>query len=250
MHTTAGSWGRIQATLFSHLEQCLAEPLTDMQHQLAAILEVVRVEEAGDAPQWRGRPPCDRGALARASVAKAFYNLPTTRVLVELLRSQPNLRQLCGFPRPGPGPSLATFSRAFTDFATAGLADEVHQALVAQHLGDELFGHIAREGIAIEGREKPHRAPPSKPREPPFPLTRLERQREQSPEAALAELAQGCGIGCKRDSHGHPHYWIGSKAQLDVTDDMLPISMLTTSEQVHDRQVAIPLAQLSAKRHV
>jgi Transposase DDE domain/Transposase domain (DUF772) len=261
MHTIAGFWGRIQATLFSHLEQCLPEPITPKQRQLVAIFEIVRVEEALPPPARRGRPQCDRGAVARAFLAKAYYNLPTTELLVESLRAEPNLRRLCGFEHRNQVPSAATFSRAFAEFAHSGLADRVHQALIRQHVSGELIGHISRDSTEIEARERPQPVPPPTPRAPrrrgrpprgqaapPWPPTRLQRQLEQTPEAACAELAQGCGVGCKLDSQGHPHYWIGYKAHLDVTDDMLPISMLTTSARVHDSQVAIPLARLTSQR--
>jgi K+-transporting ATPase c subunit len=35
---------------------------------------------------------------------------------------------------------------------------------------------------------------------------------------------------------------------LDVNDDGLPISVVTTSASLHDSQVAIPLAKLTAQR--
>jgi len=259
--TIASMWGRVQARLFPMLEACLDEPATSKLRQLIGILEVVRIEEFVGLPLGgRGRPQCDRKALARAFVAKAVYNLPTTELLVELLRGQPNLRQVCGFPRRQDVPSAATFSRAFAEFATCGLADRVHETLLAQHLSGVQFENIARDSTEIVAREKPQPATPPEPKiprprgrrpqgaPPPEPRKRLERQVQQTPAQALAELPRGCTRGCKRDSHGHAHYWIGYKAHLDVTDTMLPISLVTTSAHVHDSQVAIPLARLSAQR--
>lgn len=52
-------------------------------------------------------------------------------------------------------PSESSFSRAFDEFAEARLAERVHEALVKGHLGDELIGHISRDGTAIEARERP-----------------------------------------------------------------------------------------------
>ena len=49
-----------------------------------AVLELVRVE----APYFRGqagRPEEDRAALARAFIAKAVFDVPTTRGLIERL---------------------------------------------------------------------------------------------------------------------------------------------------------------------
>ena len=42
---------------------------------------------------WRGRPLKDRGALARAFLAKAVLDVPTTRALVERLRTDPRRLQ-------------------------------------------------------------------------------------------------------------------------------------------------------------
>jgi len=105
--------------------ECLSEPLTGKQKQLVTILEVVRIEEHVPSPyaQTLGRPECDRRFLARAFVAKAVYDLPTTELLIEMLRLQPNLHRLCGWERLGQVPSAATFSRAFGEFAKCRLGD-------------------------------------------------------------------------------------------------------------------------------
>ena len=78
-------WQSIQKALFPHLEQELG-PLTAKQQQLAQTLEVIRIEQ-WLPPQFRapGRPPSDRAALGRAFVAKAVYDMPTTRVLLDRL---------------------------------------------------------------------------------------------------------------------------------------------------------------------
>ncbi len=82
------------------------------------VLEVSQVERyipyVGQRP---GRPPEDRCAIARAFVAKAVYNLPTTEVLLDQLKSDIRLRRLCGWERQQEIPSRATFSRTFTKFA-------------------------------------------------------------------------------------------------------------------------------------
>ena len=75
-------WQSIQHALCPQLEQVLG-PLTAKQQQLVQTLEVIRVER--QIPQHfraPGRPPKDRAALARAFVAKAVYDMPTTRVLL------------------------------------------------------------------------------------------------------------------------------------------------------------------------
>ena len=65
-----------------------------------------------------GRPPCERAVLARAFIAKAVFNIPTTSLLIEMLSADKTLRRLCGWQRAGEVPSEADrFSRAFAEFA-------------------------------------------------------------------------------------------------------------------------------------
>ena len=55
-------------------------------------------------------------------------------------------------------------------------------------------------------------------------------------------------MGCKRNSQGHQGSWTGDKLHLDTVDGDIPVSAVLTSANVHDRQVAIPLAQRPARR--
>ena len=90
-------WNRIQGSLFPFLEEEL-DPLTEKQQQLIAILELVRIEEfLPEYFQREGRPQKDRSAIARSFIAKMIYNLDTTRVLLERLDSDKNLRRICGW---------------------------------------------------------------------------------------------------------------------------------------------------------
>lgn len=263
MHKVAQIWGQIQACLFSYLEQCFDEPLTDKQRQLVAVLEVVRIEEhvPPGSVQWMGRKRKDRRALARAFVAKAVYNLPTTEALIESLRDSKNLRRLCGWEPLDRVPSAATFSRAFDEFAQSKLCERVHEALVKEHVSERLVGHICRDSTEIVAREKPAKKPPKAPkvkRRVGRPkkgeevgqnrTTRLPRQVTQSAEEALAELPTACDVGAKLNSKGHLHHWVGYKTHMDVNDPGLPISVVTTSASLHDSQVAIPLEKQTAQR--
>jgi len=74
-----------------------------------------------------GRPLEDRHALARAFVAKAVLNLPTTTSLIERLAVDATL---CGWERASQVPSESTFSRAFAEFAASALPGRVHEALI------------------------------------------------------------------------------------------------------------------------
>ena len=83
---------------------------------------------------------------------------------------------------------------------------------------------------------------------PEAPPKRLELQPHRSLAENLADLPQPCDIGCKKNSKGHTEHWIGYKLHLDVMDGDIPVSAILTSASVHDSQVAIPLAQMSAPR--
>jgi len=262
----AALWQRIQVCLLPGLEECLQEPLTERLRQLVSILEVVRIEEAAvckaAAPPSLGRPRQDRRFLARAFVAKAVYNLPCTDLLIEMLTLQPSLRRICGWERRCQIPSAATFSRAFAEFAEAGLGDAVHAALVQTHVGEQVVMHISRDATEIDAREKPakklkEQKPPHKRGRPkkgqlpaPKEPTRLEKQLTQSVEEALAALPYRCDVGTKTDAKGHKHSWIGWKSPIDWADGGLPLNVLTTSASLHDSQVAIPLARQTAQRVV
>ena len=42
--------------------------------------------------------------------------------------------------------------------------------------------------------------------------------------------------------------WVGYKLHIDVADGQIPVSCILTSASLHDSQVAIPLATMSAER--
>ena len=59
-----------------------------------------------------GCPPKSRLALCQAFIAKAVWDFPTTRDLIDAIRHRPALRRLCGWETLGAVPSEATFSRS------------------------------------------------------------------------------------------------------------------------------------------
>jgi len=259
-------------TLFQHelvplTEASLGARLTPKLEQLLRIGEMVQIERFVPAGRGGvGRPARERAALTRAFVAKAVFGLPTTVALIERLHVDGCLRRLCCFDgrRKLPGAWLFSHSRAFAELAEQGLASEAHAALVKAQLGDQLIGHIARDATEIQAREKPVAAkspvvapPPRKrgrPRQgeirPPV-LTRIQRQMQgMSVSAMLADLPRACDVGSKTNSKGFKSSWIGYKLHLDVADGQIPISAVVTSASVHDSQVAIPLATLTAARVV
>ena len=128
--TLSQTWLGIQGSLFP----CLAEelgPLTQKQQDLVATLEQVRIEELIPSGRgFRGRPADDRAAVARAFVAKAVYQMPTTRALLDRLATDISLRRICGWERKRDVPDEWTFSRAFAEFSASRLPERVHAALV------------------------------------------------------------------------------------------------------------------------
>jgi len=255
-------WNRFQASLFPWLQEELGE-LTGKQQQLIEVLEIAQIEThlpyVGQVP---GRPPEDRCAIARAFVAKAVYNLPTTEMLLDQLKSDITLRRICGWEKKQDIPSRATFSRAFAEFAESQLAERVHAAIIDTHLGNQLIGHISRDSTAITSREKPEKkavkaeaTPPKKRGRPKKGEERIKeptRLEKQSAGMSLTEmkddLPTACNVGTKRNSKGYKTSWIGYKLHIDAADGGIPVSCLLTSASLHDSQAAIPLAELSNQR--
>jgi len=200
-----------------------------------------------------------------AFAAKAIFNLPTTRDLIGRLKADQALRQLCGWHTRQALPHESKFSRAFAQFASTELPQQLHQAVVAATQGNRLIGHIARDSTAIPAREhvpesvmeRKRRAQAAKPKRKKGSFrkakaaergTRIQRQRHQKLPAMLAALPTHCDIGAKKNSQGHENYWRGYKLHLDVADGQIPVSAILTSASVHDSQVAIPLMTMTAGR--
>jgi hypothetical protein len=78
--------------------------------------------------------------------------------------------------------------------------------------------------------------------------SRLHRQRNQNLAQMLKELPTHCSVGVKTSNDGHQKYWRGYKLHLDVADGQIPISAIVTAASLHDSQVAIPLATMTAQR--
>ena len=92
--------------------------------------------------------------MARAFIAKAVFQIDTTRALRERLANDRALRRLCGWESIRALPSEATFSRAFAGFAEGALPSRLHEALITDTMQDQLVGHVSRDATAIEGREE------------------------------------------------------------------------------------------------
>jgi IS5 family transposase len=178
------------------------------------------------------------------------------KALVELLQSDPNLRQLCGFKKV---PSRATFSRRLTDISKADVMNDMLDTLVKQAYKDLPVIHICRDSTTIESRESPQaknkeklkKEPKKRGRKPkgtPKPIkepTVLEQHAKLNIEDIKKSLNQDCAWGCKKNSHGKVFYWKGYKLHLDVSDIGFPISAFITGANVHDSQAAILLEKMT-----
>jgi len=256
------SWCHIQGHLFPWLRAEIG-PLTEDHQRLVTVLEMSRIEALVPLRDGGpGRPLDDRQALARAFIAKAVLNLPTTAALIERLAVDATLRRLCGWERAAKVPGEWTFSRAAAEFADTSLADRTHAALIERTLKDHIVGHIARDATAIEAREtstkreKPQaeaaRRRRGRPRKgevvAPKAPRRLERQMGQSLSEMLTDLPTLCDVGTKRNAKGYKTSWTGYKLHIDTADGDIPITCILTSASVHDSQVAIPLATMTSAR--
>lgn len=248
-----------QETLFPAVVEQVG-PLTAETQLLLSILGMVPLGKHVPPSQGRvGRPSCDRQSMATAFLAKAVLNLQTTRQLIDRLQADSALRRMCGWDSRCQVPHEATFSRAFAAFANTELPQRLHEAVILATQKDRLIGHIARDSTAIEARERFDTVPKHKPlpdrkrgrpkkTSPALSGRRLPRQRRQKLEEMLAELPRNCSLGVKSASDGNQKYWRGYKLHIDVADGQIPISCLLTAASLHDSQVAIPMATLTAKR--
>lgn len=273
-----------QEQLFPMLQKEVGE-MGESAKRLSAVLSMIPLVRFVPMTRgWNGRPAKDRLAIASSFVAKAVLNLGTTRQLIDRLKNDEQLRRLCGWSQAKAVPHEATFSRAFAEFAAMELPQFVHEALIRDTQQERLIGHIARDSTAIEARErfpetkkksgkskskaknkkesekaksaatskaksKKKTGPKKKGEISRKELTRLERQSGgMTVDAMLAELPKNCSIGTKLSSQGHRRYWRGYKLHLDVADGQIPISAVLTGASVHDSQVAIPLATITAGR--
>ncbi|MDD2710793.1 MAG: transposase [Verrucomicrobiae bacterium] len=254
----------IQRFLFPMLEEEIG-PLSDNEQRFVRVVELAHPEQFMSPHAWLhiGRKPEDRLPIAKAFIAKAVWNFPNTRTLLDYLKHSSTLCRLCGWETRSQIPSESTFSRAFAAFAQYHLPEKIHAAMIQENLGDTLVGHHSRDATAIPVREKPASKPvftpelktprkrgrpangqPVEPREP----RRLELQPTRSLKENLADLPILCDHGTKRSSQGYKDSWVGYKLHLDVIDGDIPVSAILTFASVHDSQVAIPLAQMSAQR--
>lgn len=269
-------WNVIQHELLPEVRNDVGT-LTEKLEKVIYVLEWVRIEEFTQT-SWCGvgRPPHERAWLANAFIAKTVLGLTSTVGLIERLTIDRALRRICGFAVCKKLPCEATFSRAFEEFAERRLAQRVHEALIKEHLGAELIGHISRDGTAIEARERPARTkttavtlpstvPMSAPETPVAPVRKrgrprrgevrepvkespIHRQRQQTLAQMIEDIPTACDRGTKCNAQGYKVSWNGYKLHLDTADCGVPVAALLSSASMHDSLAAIPLSLISAQR--
>ncbi len=249
MNTTCKSrlsqfWNHLQHELFPFLQEEDHLALSPALEKVIRVLEFTQVDRFIPSSRgFVGRPPQERVALARAFVAKAVLDLPTTEALIDRLKADLRLRAVSR------DPSASRFSRVFAEFSALELPARVHEALIRAQLGDQIIGHIARDSTEIEAREKPTpKAAAVAPTAPsglfdgvavdgapavasadPVPApakkrgrprqgeerhqepTVIERQVDQSVAKSLAQLPTACDVGSKKNSKGFKETWTGYK---------------------------------------
>jgi hypothetical protein len=197
----------LQQRLFPRVEEEVG-PLSKKHQHLITVLAVARIEPHLDAPRsGPGRPSHDRVALARAFVAKAVFDLPTTDLLIQLLGSDASLRRICGWESNTAVPDKSVFSRAFAAFAESALPQRIHEALILDTHQERLVGHISRDATAVLVRERvptsarpvaevakatpPRRRKRGEPK-PSEKMTRIERQQSMTLEAQRYKGRTAC----------------------------------------------------------
>jgi len=262
----------MQSDLFPMLEEELGE-LTAKMKEFLQIIELVQPSRfIRGVLCWSGlgRPMASREKMLRGFFLKSVYNLPTTKLLIENLKTNPSWRRLCGWEYRSQVPSASSFSRSFKEFSEQNLLGHMHSELVTENCADKIIGHASMDSTAIAGREKSCRK--NTPRKElkakkkrgrkskaekaavaeqgiaEIKTRRLELQPNRSLAENLADLPQGCDWGGKQNSKGKAEYWCGYKLHLTFGDGGVPLASILTSASPHDSQVAIPLMQMTSER--
>ena len=250
-----------EKTLFPALQEQLGV-LSSKEEKLMRILELAQIELYVSEVKITN-PPKHRKEIARAFIAKAVYNLQTTRDLIDRLKVDRVLRIICGWRYVRSIPSESTFSRIFAQLAHSKIADKTHQAFIKEYLSDTLFFYNSTDSTAIDVREKPlkkEKVPKVKqkrgrkrkdeptPVVPKAPSLCLKQAEMNSTMHMLQEVSTSTDIGRKINAKGNGYAWIGGKLHLGVVDGDIPITAIYTCASVHDSQVAIPVINETTKR--
>ena len=243
------------------LQNCFEEHLTDEHKSFLHILRTVeQFLPVYIRPAARtGRPPYPYYPFVRSMLAKSFLGIEKTSSFIQRLKSDPNLRLLCGFNKV---PDESTFSRTFAHLAKEGIWGFALDGLVKEAHAGKIVFHVNRDSTMIPAREKVAHKEPEKDKKPekkrgrprkgtvkaPKEPTPLEKQAQEDAAVSLGKLTKNCAFGCKKNSQGNIETTKGYKLHLDVSDTGFPLSAVITGANVHDSQVAIPLEKLTEQK--
>jgi hypothetical protein len=206
-----------------------------------------------------GRRPYDNMAFYRAFYAQSYFAIPSVTLLIKTLRSDPNLRQLCGFRRV---PGNSSFSRRLSVFSGLNILPGTLDDMVKKAYKGLPIIHVCRDSSAIAARERvpkkadeqagkpakrrgrPPKGSQKQEKEPP----ELKRQLAENANTIMNALNKDCAWGCKKNSQGNISYWKGYKLHLDVSDIGFPLTAWVSGANVHDSQLAIPLEKLTGEK--
>jgi len=138
------------------LQKCFEEALNEQQKTFPRILRCIEKQ----LPVLRrpysgtGRIPYQYLPFLRSQFVKIFFQIETTRKLIERLRADPNLRLLCGFTAI---PGRSSFSRAFNYLAGMEILPGMLEGLAKETFKDKVVYHVSRDSSAINAREKAER---------------------------------------------------------------------------------------------
>src|ERR1035441_4927655 len=167
MPATLEIWNHLQRRFFPVPMEEMGS-LTAKDNQFVEVMGLLPLGPFLEPYRWVGTgcPPHERDWLLHAFIAKAVYEFPTTRALLEALAARPPLGRLCGGESAGEVPHESTFSRAFAAFAQDELPQKIHAALVCRQRGQRLVGHVRRDATAMDACEKAAAKPAVAPKAP------------------------------------------------------------------------------------
>lgn len=234
-------WNCVQCRLFPLIERDLGSP-TESHKKLAAILELIRIEDSLPCTRFNfGRPQKDRAAIARAFVAKRFFKLTYTKELIERLNIDLQLRYMCGWEFAHQIPSESKFSRVFEELSEISLPDVAHQKVIKEFYHDEIVGHVTRDYTPIEVREKALKKKKGKKKK--YGGRRQRQLQESDLSKMIEDLPTACDIGMKISANGYKTTWKGFKLHAAVDQYCIPLAAILTSASLNDCEAAIPLGE-------
>lgn len=246
-------WTNIQLKLFPDLEERIGD-LSPEYKRIVAVLELIRIEEFLPCTTFNfGRPIKDRLQISRAFIAKIILKITYNKDLVLLLKSNTQLRTICGWDAYSKIPSESKFCRAFKEFSEINLPEKVHQALVSEMYKDRIIGHVIKDSTPIDAREAPLRKKgdakerkkllaSQQAKDKKNGNSRKQKQLREDLTTSLEGLPILCDHGSKKMGNGFLTFWKGYKFHVAVDDLCIPIAAILTSASLNDSEVAIPLA--------